>query len=131
MGFLRIKCSAPAINQSNQKAVKPPFFEILFSFIFRAHISINKFSFTPREGAATTVTASILMVPSVRDGAHWDGSCCALKLVKLAAGNFDTEHHHEQPSWTIAGSSPTASENNKSTDGLLSAGINRSVRGAM
>lgn len=74
------------------------------------------------------------MVTSVRDGAQWDGSCCALKLVKLAAGDFDAElalgstHLDEQPSWRIASSSPIASENNKSTSGVLSATTNRSVR---
>lgn len=78
------------------------------------------------------------MVPSVRDRARqWDGSCCALKLVKLAAGDFDPQHlrvlggiHLEQPSWAIPGSSPTASEN-KAVDGSLSANIDRSVRGMM
>lgn len=77
---------------------------------------------------------SILMAPSARDGAQWDGSCCALKLVKLAAGDFDAEHalgsthYDEQPSWRIAGSSPTASENNKSANGVLPATTDRSVR---
>lgn len=75
------------------------------------------------------------MAPSVGDGAQWDGSCCALKLIKLAAGDFDSEHvlgsNHpaEQPSWTIAGSSPTASESNHSANGIFSADTNRSVRG--
>lgn len=88
-----------------------------------------------RAGAAATASGrSTLMVTSVRDGAQWDGSCCALKLVKLAAGDFDAElalgstHLDEQPSWRIASSSPIASENNKSTSGVLSATTNRSVR---
>lgn len=55
-------------------------------------------------------------------GPSWDHSCCALKLVKLAAGVFDAEHvlgeaatdqEQSQPSWTIAGTSPTANEENR------------------
>ena len=60
-----------------------------------------------------------MVTSEVRDGVQWDNGCCALKLVKLAAGTFDAEHVLELPSWTtIASSSPPAGYAGKNADGL-------------
>ncbi|CAM9713559.1 unnamed protein product [Ectocarpus fasciculatus] len=64
------------------------------------------------------------MVPSVVDGAPWDHGCCALKLVKLAAGSFefDGAGADQQPSWTAVCSSTATGERNVTTNGLPLAG---------
>ncbi|CAN0566152.1 unnamed protein product, partial [Ectocarpus sp. 12 AP-2014] len=64
------------------------------------------------------------MVPSVVDGAPWDHGCCALKLVKLAAGSFefDGAGADQQPSWTAVCSSTATGERNVTVNGLPLAG---------
>lgn len=80
-----------------------------------------------------------LMVPSVVDFAPWDHGCCALKLVKLAAGSFEFDGAvaDQQPSWTAVCSSTATGERNVTTNGLPLAGqlqpgdSDRSVSGSL
>lgn len=85
--------------------------------------------------AAATAAAAAAIIPMV-DDTRWDHSCCALKLVKLAAGTFEAEQvlgiaaadqEQSQPSWTISGSPPTASDNGRSISALLLARIQHPI----